>query len=257
MENTYLTALHGMEQIIPKEEKPMAGFNKKAYANVFRRYYESNLGVYEALENGYNSAIDKEQFILNMADAAVNSAVNLINGSGKKRKQSEKLIDLNLCMVVYVLPGILEYGGESAKPLTDALLKRWKEQFPSTNISAATFGEIEAGFHRKWCYITTAVCETFGKPDDCYELTLFRNYRDNYLMQQPDGEAVVREYYDVAPTIVKRINKQPDRAKIYRSVWNTYLSPCLSMIEQGNNQSCKELYMEMVRDLQEKYFYNN
>lgn len=255
MENTYLTALHGMEKIIPDWENPMGSFNKKSYADTFKNYYESNLNVYAAVETGYESAVDKEQFVLNMANAVVESAVSAIDAVTRKRKKDAKLIDMNLCMVVYVLPGILKYGGESAKPLTDIILKRWKEQFPSTNISAAPFEDIEAGFHKKWCYITTAVCETQGKPDDCYELTLFRNYRDGYLMEQPEGEQVIREYYDVAPTIVKRINQLPERDKIYQSIWDMYLEPCMSMIEKGENESCKELYMEMVRKLEEKYFY--
>ena len=29
------------------------------------------------------------------------------------------------------------------------------------------------------CFVTTAVCDSFGKSDDCFELTTFRNFRDN------------------------------------------------------------------------------
>jgi len=257
MENTYLKALHGMETIIPDWENPMGSFNKKSYMGVFKEYYEKHLDIYEALETGYISAVDKDQYLLNMANAVVESAVSAADEVKKKSKKNAKMIDLNLCMVVYVLPGILKYGGESAQPFIDILLKRWKEQFPSSNISAAPFEDIEAGFHKKWCYITTAVCETLGKPDDCYELTLFRNYRDGYLSEQPDGEEAISEYYDVAPTIVKRINRLPDRREIYESIWKQYLNPCVSLIEGHEEQACKELYIKMVRDLQEKYFYNN
>lgn len=38
------------------------------------------------------------------------------------------------------------------------------------------------------CYITTATCEEYGKPDDCYELTTFRNFRDNWLKNNPMGK---------------------------------------------------------------------
>ena len=57
----------------------------------------------------------------------------------------------------------------------------WKEAFPKSALQATSFEEIEQGFRKKFCYITSAVCETFGKPDDCYELTLLRNYRDTSL----------------------------------------------------------------------------
>ena len=37
---------------------------------------------------------------------------------------------------------------------------------------------------RGGCYITTAVCEFYGKPDDCHELTQFRKFRDEWLAKQ-------------------------------------------------------------------------
>lgn len=253
-ENTYLTAFHGMQAIFPDVGVYVKEFNRKSYAKAFRDYYEKNVPVYQAVESGYISAIDKEQYLLNMAGAVAEGGLSLKEAAPSRKKQDNLMLDMNLCLVVYVLPGILQFGGESAKPLTEEILKAWKRQFPKTNLSAASYEEIEAGFHRKWCYITTAVCETFGKPDDCYELTLLRNYRDSYLLKQPGGEEIVREYYDVAPTIVKHINRRPDHRKIYRKVWDTYLHPCIVMIENGERESCRELYIKMVRDLQEQYF---
>jgi hypothetical protein len=58
------------------------------------------------------------------------------------------------------------------------------------------------------CFITTAVCEMFDKPDDCYELTMFRNFRDEYLKKQSDGEMLIVECYQIAPIIVSRIDRQ-------------------------------------------------
>ena len=34
------------------------------------------------------------------------------------------------------------------------------------------------------CFVTTAVCDSFGKSDDCYELTAFRAFRDNWLVKE-------------------------------------------------------------------------
>lgn len=257
MENVYLTALHGMPGLLMQIQNPMENFKRNRYAEAFQRYYEDNLIVYQALEDGYNPAIDKEQFIENMARELVLEAGAQMDACKKKSKKESLMMEYNLRMVVYVLPGLLKFNGNSAKPLTDKLVLVWKEQFPQSNISAASFEEIESGFHKKWCYITTAVCETFQKPDDCYELTLLRDYRDGYLMSQPDGEAIIHEYYDVAPTIVKRIDHHPDKKKIYQGIWNTYLKPCISMIEEQKLEECRDLYIEMVRNLQEEYFYSH
>lgn len=255
--NFYTVGIEGMPRLLLDIEAPMENFKKNTYAGAFKKYYEKNLVVYEAIENGHASVIDKEQFLQNMADALVDAAGEKVYGLPKKSQQEKLLVDYNISMAVYVLPAVLEFGGESSKKLADKLVKAWKKKFPKTNIQASEYENIEKGFHKKWCYITTAVCESFGKPDDCYELTLLRNYRDNFLMGQPDGEAVIKEYYDVAPTIVKHINKHKNHNDIYKDVWNEYLRPCIQMIEENENGRCKELYIRMVRELKEKYFYVN
>jgi len=103
------------------------------------------------------------------------------------------------------------------------------------------------------CYITTATCETLGKHDNCYELNLFRDFRDNWLERQPDGKELIEEYYATAPQIVKSINRQAERERIYHAIWDEYLSDCLFMIENGNYSGSKEKYVAMVRNLERKY----
>ena len=103
------------------------------------------------------------------------------------------------------------------------------------------------------CFITTAVCENLGKTDDCYELTTFRKFRDGWLSSQPDGKNLIAEYYSIAPAIVNKINHLPDASKIYDNIREKYLAPCLKLIEQGDNQSCKRLYVEMVTSLKKKF----
>ena len=99
------------------------------------------------------------------------------------------------------------------------------------------------------CYITTATCEEYGKPDDCYELTMFRKFRDDWLQYQPDGKRLIRQYYDTAPEIVELINQQPDRREIYEKIRDNYLAKCLVYIENNDNKKCKEVYTEMMEYL--------
>jgi len=110
--------------------------------------------------------------------------------------------------------------------------------------------EVEIG-----CYITTATLTALNKCDDkCYELETFRWYRDNVLLkEEPDGKALVEEYYKTAPLIVEKINKSPERKKVYKHLWENYLKPCLEAIEKGEYKKVKELYVSMVRNLQKKY----
>lgn len=161
-----------------------------------------------------------------------------------------------MALVTYVLP-VINYGRlDNCKMLSDAIVEIWNKKVSKTAIKNATYEEINGGFRNHLCYITTAVCESLGKPDDCYELELLRNYRDDFLIGENAGRDVVKEYYNVAPTIVKRINKQDNAKDIYAGIWSEYLIPCIQLIEAKKLYDCKEVYSNMVYDLQKKYLYS-
>lgn len=99
------------------------------------------------------------------------------------------------------------------------------------------------------CYITTATCEEYGKPDNCYELNSFRRFRDEWLVNQEDGKELIEEYYRTAPSIVELINKQHNKSEIYKNINENYLSKCLKYIENNENEKCKNLYIDMMHYL--------
>ena len=102
------------------------------------------------------------------------------------------------------------------------------------------------------CYITTAICEEFGKPDDCYELITLRNFRDHWLINQPDGKELIQRYYNTAPEIVAIINRRKDRKQIYQNLRDTYLYECLKQISLNENEKCKKIYIAMMEELSKK-----
>jgi len=103
------------------------------------------------------------------------------------------------------------------------------------------------------CYITTAVCNSFGKADDCYELTLFRNFRDSYLLKTPSGKQLVEEYYVKAPKIVAQIDALPEREMIYYRIWDQYLQRCMRHIQKNELEDCRNVYVTMVKKLEAAY----
>ncbi|MBQ0164583.1 MAG: 50S ribosome-binding GTPase [Bacteroidales bacterium] len=105
------------------------------------------------------------------------------------------------------------------------------------------------GFFKSACYITTATCRANALPDDCYELQTLRNYRDTWLVNQPDGPYLINRYYDTAPQIVDKIDQRPDSESVYKMIKAEYIDPCVSLIEQHNYETCKQKYMEMVNAL--------
>ena len=131
-------------------------------------------------------------------------AFGLIGSYAVSYTHLQKLMDYNMILVVYLFPALLKQNQRSGEAFAKALLQEWKQAFPKTNLHLASYEEIAEGFRQRFCYITTAVCQSLNKGDNCEELVLLRGYRDGYLMGLPGGQRVIQEYYDVAPTIVKQ-----------------------------------------------------
>ena len=121
------------------------------------------------------------------------------------------------------------------------------------NYNDCPFYQAKHGGSSSSCYLTSACTEARGLPDDCAELTAFRAFRDGYLAAQPDGEALIREYYNIAPGIVTCINTCSDRHASYERIREQYLTPCYEDLLAGRNADCKTRYVQMVRDLERKY----
>ena len=166
---------------------------------------------------------------------------------------SEAALGLALCMMnmesddVAKVKQLLQLASRSeiysTRDVANQLLQQMREAENARNNQQNNGG----------CFVTTAVCDSFGKPDDCAELTAFRKFRDGWLSSQPDGKSLIAEYYSVAPLIVEKINRLADAAQIYENIWRKYLSPCLTFIERGENLACKNKYVEMVRELKSRY----
>jgi hypothetical protein len=103
------------------------------------------------------------------------------------------------------------------------------------------------------CFITTAVCGTLGKPDDCEELTLFRRFRDTYMRADETRREDVRLYYAVAPAVCARIDRLPDKEKIYTNIWKLYLEPLFTDLKEGYLDKVYRGYKAMVLALKETY----
>lgn len=169
------------------------------------------------------------------------------------KKNDSKFFDYRYTVVAFLVPGMLESRHEAADILADHFLERWNKEYPKNPLGKADFASISRGFKKKLCFITTAVCESLGKGDDCAELNAFRTFRDHWLLAQPEGERKIREYYLFAPMIVERIEQHPEREAIYRSVWQEDLEPCLIALKANRMEDCAEQYEAMVERLEQRF----
>ncbi len=190
-----------------------------------------------------------EQF---MADAQ--AALTERQQGKKKFAANMELQTFRQVMAAFVVPGIGAMQMAHGQLLIDALRGAWNRAYPEAQFAQADVNTLNEGFKlQTGCYITTAVCGSFGKGDNCYELMTFRAFRDGYLRKRPDGEAMIWEYYKTAPAVVAAINARDDAKEVYRHIWDRYLAHCLMLIETEQYEACTEVYRGMVEELRKAY----
>jgi hypothetical protein len=104
-----------------------------------------------------------------------------------------------------------------------------------------------------YCFITNSCVETKGLPDDCFELTTLRRFRDNVLLKSPGGKELVNSYYEVASSIALGIDNEPDPKKIYEDLYNNLILTCVNLISKGKNEDAEKIYRDIVGRLESKY----
>lgn len=241
---------------------PLVGdFKRKNYEGIFEENFSKYKDVIEEIVRlcEEKSEEEKDQFMREAASIIPDYAYEKLK-SQPKRLQNRLEVDYNMNMAVYVVPMLTYTRDEDCRMFTEHMVNAWNEkQITSLQLSPSTYDMVAGGFRKGilgMCYITTAVCESMDKPDDCYELTTLRNYRDRYLMQTEEGRELVEEYYDTAPFLVQVLNMQKNSDAIYEGIYKDYLGPCIHCIEQNENEECRRIYVDMVRGLQKKYLYS-
>lgn len=100
------------------------------------------------------------------------------------------------------------------------------------------------------CYLTTACMNYFQEnfDDNCYELTVLRWFRDNYVTKED-----IEHYYEIAPTIVEAINKEENADVIYNYIYDNIVDYCVEQIEFGNYNKAYSRYKNSVLILEEQF----
>lgn len=95
------------------------------------------------------------------------------------------------------------------------------------------------------CFITTACVKYFGLTDNCYQLQTLRKFRDNYLLKSTDTKPLVHQYYTIAPQIVRRLETDKNKNKLYNIVFQQINKACAA-IEKSEFDSAKNIYQKIV-----------
>lgn len=102
------------------------------------------------------------------------------------------------------------------------------------------------------CFLTTACVNYYNLPDQGYELSTLRNYRDTYLASSSAGNKLIQEYYTVSPKIVALVNEDPEKKTVYEFIYSKVQKACAE-IEMKKFLSAKKVYVGLVRSLMKRY----
>lgn len=102
------------------------------------------------------------------------------------------------------------------------------------------------------CFLTTACVNYYSLPDDGYELSTLRSFRDKHMLKTTKGKRLVKNYYSVAPRIVSMINKDKERKGVYQYVYHSIQKAC-SEIELKKYKVAQQTYIALVNHLSKKY----
>lgn len=102
------------------------------------------------------------------------------------------------------------------------------------------------------CFITTSCVESKGLKDNCEQLNILRDFRDNYLKRQENGLREIQEYYEIAPGIVRAINSGDDSRRVYEQIYERDIRTAIALIQRGNYDVGHNHYKEMVLRLKKE-----
>lgn len=97
------------------------------------------------------------------------------------------------------------------------------------------------------CYLTTACMRHYlnNFDDNCYELTVLRWFRDNFVSKED-----IKHYYMTAPAIVKAINNDPNSDIIYDYIYDNVVDACVEAIENGDYEFAYNRYKSSILNLE-------
>ena len=107
------------------------------------------------------------------------------------------------CISIGVEANLTQLQSITQTTTTNHSTYEWDSHDITTDTTVTTEVSTDTNAEAGTCFLTTACVEAENLSDDCYELNTLRNFRDSYVRGLPEGDAIISEYYDIAPKIIE------------------------------------------------------
>ena len=103
------------------------------------------------------------------------------------------------------------------------------------------------------CFLTSASVFHKGLADDCKELTMLRNLRENVMKPDKKYHQLISEYEIIAPQMLSNIYKADNKGEILDGIFNHLVIPAVSLVEAGKNIEAILYYKDFVEVMKQRY----
>lgn len=126
----------------------MKKLKKDKYEEFFKEFNEINAHFFQDMLNEINTSTDKELISKELSCEFVDQVEDKF-ANNKGKIQGSKQADLNMFMIYYVFPTILNIENEDATLLVENICKSWANHFDDSNISYTTYDKIHSSFRQR------------------------------------------------------------------------------------------------------------
>ncbi len=140
-----------VNELFENREYYLQRFHKKYYADAFEEYEQIFRKFDMICGKYYEECGDIDKLCGDAADAICAYAVQLASQQKFKnaRMEAQWQEQMNLFVVTYLLPSIMECRNDYYKQLAKVIEQKWAKTFKGYKIKAATFETINSGFQKK------------------------------------------------------------------------------------------------------------
>lgn len=152
---------------------------------------------------------------------------------------------------------ILLYYGSSSRNLVATYGYKQTEiidlssdfSFTPPSLGSSSSDETNDDDYWEDCFLTSACVFHKGLPDNCSELTILRNFRDQYMAKTAYGKQLINDYYQVGPATVQAIHSHPQKAQLFTFIYDQLIQPSITFIQQGKEELAMEYYQSFTKEL--------
>lgn len=138
----------------------------------------------------------------------------------------------------------------------DAKCYSFCEAYGRSNYSRENMYENSSSHQSSGCYLTTAMCNILGYPDDNYYLQTLRTFRDTVLQKDFKYIPLLLSYDTIGPQIAFELQKDENKVEIATNLFNKFITASVSAIENNKTNDAVNIYVAMTQSLAERYNIN-